>query len=107
MFSNKNNHLIKKIQQTGSSGSSFGFNPVSNVPNANHVSSVPVPEPNNNNNNNNKFTYPRDDYLYYKITSQDVHDNIKVYVCMFSTVKGFATFHTKKDTDVSIPSPLL
>ena len=49
------------------------------------------------------ISYPNEDYLYHNITSQDVHNNIKVYVCAFSIEQAYIKYYMQKQTNIELP----
>jgi hypothetical protein len=48
--------------------------------------------------------YPNEDYLYYNITSQDVHTNIKVYACIYSIEQSHIKYYMQNQTNIVLPS---
>ena len=129
MFLNKNNKLINEFQKGGEEP--MNPNPVVNPEpmNPNPVVNTepmnpnpgPNPEPMNPNpelnpgaisQDANMFSgnesYPNEDYLYDKITSQETQNNIKIYICAFTINKELDTHFVKyivqqKDSVVSLP----
>ena len=48
--------------------------------------------------------YPNEDYLYHNITSQAVHTNIKVYVCIYSIEQSYIKYFMQNQTNIVLPS---
>ncbi len=49
-------------------------------------------------------TYPNPDYLYHNITSQDIHDNIKVYVCLYSIEQSYNKYYMTASSTIQMPT---
>jgi hypothetical protein len=45
----------------------------------------------------------KDDYLYHNITSQEIHNNIKVYVCTFSIEQTYIKYYMQKQNTIVMP----
>ena len=123
MFSNRNNHLIKRIFQNGGQIDTgqqphfgqqlpheqpqFGQQLPHEQPQFGQQLPHEQPQFGQQQMSGQTEKYPNEDYLYNKITSQDNINNIKIYICAFTINNELETHFVKyivhKESNVTLP----